>query len=356
MASALTDTWSGQDSSIAEIERELARLRGFILDGEQEASMRTSVMTHCAWVPPQWLDAAKATLEGMAERHPSRTILLVPKPDEPNGLDAELSVRCFTAGERHICGEVIELHLRGNRTLAPASIVLPLLLSDLPVFCRWRGEPAFGELPWEQLVGVVDRLVVDSTEWDGPHFGELAALFDVTVVSDLAWTRLHGWRVVLAACWPEIVQQEIHIAGPPTEAALLYGWLGSRLGRALAAPKAADRLSGPTRRRRARSSRPRGSLTERSPERGTRPPGARPRLRGSGHRRRSRLARSLRFPKPAERPEREEGDEREARTVGRRNLHWCAGDQAPRRVDDARQRIHDRATAWIQPWRRVKGT
>ena len=48
---------------------------------------------------------------------------------------------------------MIELQLRGNRVAAPASIVLPLLISDLPVFCRWRGEPPFGEAPWEQLVG-----------------------------------------------------------------------------------------------------------------------------------------------------------------------------------------------------------
>ena len=81
----------------------------------------------------------------MAERHPSRTLLLVPRPDdEPTGIDAELSIRCFPIGDRAVCGEVIELTLRGNRAAAPASIVLPLLISDLPVFCRWRGEPPFG--------------------------------------------------------------------------------------------------------------------------------------------------------------------------------------------------------------------
>ena len=80
----------------------------------------------------------------MAERHPSRTLLLVPRPDEPDGLDALLSLRCFPIGDRAVCGEVIELALRGNRASAPASIVLPLLISDLPVFCRWRGQPRLG--------------------------------------------------------------------------------------------------------------------------------------------------------------------------------------------------------------------
>jgi glucose-6-phosphate dehydrogenase assembly protein OpcA len=234
--------WRGEDTSVAEIERELARLRRSAVD-EDSSNMRTSVMTHCVWVPPKWLEVAKETLSGMGERHPSRTILLVPKPDEPNGLDAEASVECFEAGERHISSEVIELHLRGNRTLAPASIVLPLLISDVPVFCRWRGEPAFGEPAWEQLVGVVDRLIVNSSEWDELRFSELAEAFDLTAVSDIAWMRLHAWRVALAGCWPEIREQEIHIRGPLADATLLHGWLVSRLDRPVATIELAGELS-----------------------------------------------------------------------------------------------------------------
>ena len=56
-------------------------------------------MTHIAWVPPEWLDAAERTLEGMAERHPSRTVILVPKPDEEGGIDAEV-VRALLPGRR----------------------------------------------------------------------------------------------------------------------------------------------------------------------------------------------------------------------------------------------------------------
>jgi glucose-6-phosphate dehydrogenase assembly protein OpcA len=243
MAQALIEDWNGQDTSIAEIERELARLRGSVTNEGPESNMRTSVMTHCAWVPPEWLERAEATLEGMAERHPSRTMLLIPMPDEPNGLDAQVSVRCFDSGDRHICSEVIEIYLRGNRTLAPASIVLPLLISDLPVFCRWRGEPTFGEPAWEQMVGVVDRLIVNSSEWSRPRFAELATFFDLTAISDITWSQLHPWRVALARCWPQIQEQEIHIRGPLAEATLLHGWLTTRLNRGVAAIEEAGELS-----------------------------------------------------------------------------------------------------------------
>ncbi len=243
MAPSLVEGWKGQNTSIAEIERELARLRSAVTSDGPESNMRTSVMTHCAWVPPEWLETAEATLAGMAERHPSRTMLLIPKPDEPNGLDADVSVRCFDSGDRHISSEVIELYLRGNRALAPASIVLPLLISDLPVFCRWRGEPGFGEPAWEQLVAIVDRLIVNSSEWSKPRFPELALFFDLTAISDITWSQLQPWRVALARCWPAIQEQEIHIRGPLAEATLLHGWLTTRLNRAVAAIEEAGELS-----------------------------------------------------------------------------------------------------------------
>src|SRR5919204_6023611 len=151
--------------SIADVERELANQRLELMQDQQH--IRTSVMTHIAWVPEPWVGAAENVLAGLRERHPSRTIVLLPEPDEDDGLEAEPSIDCFPAGhDRAICTETIRIHLRGNRVRAPASIVQPLLISDLPVFLRWRGEPQWESDEFSQLVGVADRLIVDSTEWD----------------------------------------------------------------------------------------------------------------------------------------------------------------------------------------------
>lgn len=238
MAQSLIETtWTGEDVSIAQIERELARLRAESSEEGAQPNLRTSVMTHIAWAPPEWQGAAEETLAGMAERHPSRTLLLVPRPDEADGVDAQVSMRCYPVGNRAICGEVIELTLRGNRSQAPASIVLPLLISDLPVFIRWRGRPVWDSPEFVQLIGVVDRLIVDSTEWsDLPGaYQELAKLFPNVVVSDIAWERTERWRSLLASLWPDIRDvRTIRVRGTAAQAHLLAGWLRSRLGHPVA--------------------------------------------------------------------------------------------------------------------------
>jgi Glucose-6-phosphate dehydrogenase subunit N-terminal domain/Glucose-6-phosphate dehydrogenase subunit C-terminal domain len=233
----VTSVWSGEDVTLADVDRALAQLRASTATDGAPPSLRTSVMTHMAWVPEAWIDRARAALSGMAERHPSRTILLYPEPNAgSDGIDATVSLECYAVPgvDREVCSEVVELQLRGPRAKAPASIVEPLLISDLPVFLRWRGEPPWGAQELEQLVGATDRLIVDSTEWDDvPYpYVNLARLFDRTAVSDIAWARTSRWRSLLASLWPDVAAvSTVRVTGTPAQAFLIGGWLRSRLGR-----------------------------------------------------------------------------------------------------------------------------
>ena len=236
MATALTELdWYGEDVRLAEVDTALARLRAQA--ATEAASMRTSVMTHLAWVPAAWVEPARAALEGMAELHPSRTILLLPEPDAPdNRIDARAEVERWEVPDtdRRLVTEVVELTLRGARTKAPASVVEPLLISDLPVFLRWRGEPPWGAPELEQLVDVTDRLIVDSTEWDDvpDSYHRLAELFPRCATSDIAWARTSRWRSHLATLWPGLADvQTLRVRATAAQAWLLCGWLRSRLGR-----------------------------------------------------------------------------------------------------------------------------
>jgi Glucose-6-phosphate dehydrogenase subunit len=216
-------------ASVSAIEHELMSLR---LSEERATSLRTSVMTHLAWVPEEWVEAAEDVLSGLADRHPSRTIVLFPKSGG-SGLEGSVDVETFPAREHNVCAETIRIRLHGTAAEHPASVVEPLLISDLPVFLRWRGLPPFDATPWEELLSVVDRLIVDSTEWPdlAKPYSQLAGIFDRVVVSDIAWARTGRWRQMLASLWPEIAEvKTIRVEGTAAQAQLLGGWLRSRLG------------------------------------------------------------------------------------------------------------------------------
>ena len=232
-------------TSVSEIERKLSALR---LAEERSAMLRTSVMTHIAWVPEEWVEAAEDVLAGLAERHPSRTIVLMPQ-SAPGGVEGQVSSESYTLGEHRIlCTDTIRIRLRGTSAEHPASVVEPLVVPDLPVFLRWRGLPDFDSPAFQELLGVVDRLIVDSTEWPGlpDPYAELAKIFDRVTVSDIAWARTSRWRPMLASLWPSIADvKQIKVTGTLAQANLLAGWLRSRLDRAVKLEhEPADKLHG----------------------------------------------------------------------------------------------------------------
>jgi len=229
--------WAGENIKLADVDTALAQLRVGVAPAGGPPDLRTSVMTHIAWVPADWEAPARAALAGMGERHPSRAILLFPDPDSGvDSIDADVSLERYAIpdADRNICSEVIELRLHGKRAKAPASVVSPLLISDLPVFLRWRGEPVWESQELEQLVRITDRMIVDSTEWDDlPYpYTRLAQLFERTAVSDIAWARTSRWRTILASLWPDVADvRTIRVRGTDAQAHLLAGWLRSRLDR-----------------------------------------------------------------------------------------------------------------------------
>jgi glucose-6-phosphate dehydrogenase assembly protein OpcA len=219
---------------VADIERKLARRR-CLEETDAVPELRTSTMTHIVWAPPRWVERAKRVLAGLAERHPSRTIILVPLPGRRSGVEVDATVRDFELpGGREVLSEVIELRLRGEAADHPASLVLPLLISDLPAFFRWRGQPDWESRALAELVDVCDRLVVDSSEWPSvpSAYADLAGLFERVAVSDIAWRRSLPWREALASRWPGIRSIErLAVDGPRADANLLAGWMRSRLRR-----------------------------------------------------------------------------------------------------------------------------
>lgn len=230
---------------VSEIERQLAELRCRKLE-DDGADLRTSTMTHVVWASPRWLPKARAVFAGLEERHPARTIFLIPQAGAHGRISGRASLkRTPVIGlTREVFSEVIEVRLAGKARQHPASIVLPLLITDLPAFCRWRGEPPWGATQLDELVGVCDRLVVDSGEWPGlpERYRRLTRLFDRVAVSDLAFARTLPWRIRLAELWPAVRDvTHVRLQGPGAEALLFAGWLRSRLRRQIRLTRGAAR-------------------------------------------------------------------------------------------------------------------
>ena len=90
--------------SVSEIERTLAALRV----GDSGVRLRTNVMTHIAWVPEEWVEAAEDVLAGLAERHPSRTIVLFPQSGG-QGLEGKVESDSFLMKNKPLVVEAVSV-------------------------------------------------------------------------------------------------------------------------------------------------------------------------------------------------------------------------------------------------------
>jgi glucose-6-phosphate dehydrogenase assembly protein OpcA len=240
--------------SLSQIEATLAQLgRDISVTNGCQVAVRSSVMTLVAYArgAEQGARVGRA-VEGLTDQHPSRSIILVAEPDEPTSpLRAEVSLHCHVPqhGTGQTCSEQIKIHARGEMTRHLSGVVLPLLLTELPVFVWWTDGMPQGDLV-QNLIDISDRVILDSADFANPD-ADLIRLAEMvqqganrTACSDFNWTRLRPWRELVAQVFdvPRLrpyldgVQRiEIDYAvgqGEPPNAAqanLCAGWFASRL-------------------------------------------------------------------------------------------------------------------------------
>src|SRR5207248_5492359 len=99
--------------------------------------------------------------------HPCRALLAISRASENMSLEAWVSARCHlpsAKSEKQICCEQITVRWEGHGIHELPSVVLPLLVPDLPVFLWWRTGD-FDMAALEPFLGQTDRIVVDSERW-----------------------------------------------------------------------------------------------------------------------------------------------------------------------------------------------
>ncbi|MFB7944142.1 glucose-6-phosphate dehydrogenase assembly protein OpcA [Kitasatospora phosalacinea] len=178
-------------------------------------------------------DALKAANDASRE-HPSRTLAVIkragrsPRARAETRLDAEILV-----GTDAGSGETVILRMHGELAAHAQSVVLPLLLPDAPVVVWWPDNAPLNPAQ-DPLGALAQRRITDAVTAESP-VGQLAqrAAGYTPGDTDLAWTRITGWRSMLAAA---LDQRDVAITGAVVEGEsynpsveLLGLWLHNRL-------------------------------------------------------------------------------------------------------------------------------
>jgi glucose-6-phosphate dehydrogenase assembly protein OpcA len=229
-------SWESDDVTVAQVEAALSDLRRH----EQRAAVRTSVLTLVAVVKSDAeADAARAIIDELGGRHPSRALVIVAvddEPDAPNGTDASVWVRAIEREGRAVCFEQLLLRVRGKARHHLDSIVEPFALPDVPMVV-WL--PAGLPSPGDPLMQAANRVVVDSravAEAGGDVLTRSLSLARRLPVADLSWMRLEQWRSMLAGLFEGARNRSflqavdrVEVCGNRGPRYLLGGWLLRRL-------------------------------------------------------------------------------------------------------------------------------
>lgn len=195
-----------------------------------------------------------STVSQLSDFLPSRTIIFITAPGAQRSNTWHVDVRLNegeTKGGPPVHFETITITVDPKMSGYLASLVSPLLISELPTFLWWPTGDFVGNALFNDVVGIVDRLIVDSARLgnDARAVAQMRTLLDDEDdprLGDFTWMRLEPWRQLIAQffdpkevqnCLDQLSQVNIAYAehrrdnGSGFAAALLIvGWLASRLG------------------------------------------------------------------------------------------------------------------------------
>jgi glucose-6-phosphate dehydrogenase assembly protein OpcA len=206
-------------------------------------------------------DAMAAQINAVAQQlttsHPHRAVLAIMRPPAATPrLEAFVQANCLLSapGVPQVCGEQITIDADGPGEAQVASLVLALLVPDLPVALWLPGPAPLDDPLLARLRRVSNRLIVDTREAADPAralatmaayeaAAELAALHS-PALSDLGWATLTPLRELTAQFFdtrpllPHLRRiDEVTISYLPARSRaglalglLLAGWLAACLG------------------------------------------------------------------------------------------------------------------------------
>jgi glucose-6-phosphate dehydrogenase assembly protein OpcA len=219
-------------------------------DGPNAGVVRSSSMTLIALVDQEHDSTGLSeTLAGLMRSHPNRAIVIHVSKGNSEDLDAEVRAQCWlpTGQQKQLCSEQIEINASEKSLADLPSVLLPLVVPDLPVVLWCRSERSTQLPVFNELIALGPRVIFDIADFKDPlsAFKRIEGISKSGfAVTDLNWTRLTRWRDMIAqvfenvACRKDLprfrtITLNYHanpVSGVPVAAILMAGWLVKCLG------------------------------------------------------------------------------------------------------------------------------
>jgi len=185
---------------------------------------------------------------------PSRVILMFAYPDLPDEpVQVSVTAQCWLEGSNRerVCSEQIKIRATGKKIFDLPGIVVPLLVSDVPVHLWWRDRFLDRQELFEGFIDSIDHVIFEGLHWKNlPE--KVARVEELTrrlkgrvAVTNFNWSRLLPWQQRIAQFFDRGLYEHeldnlrrvsVEYHTPPEQAEgrffqalLLSGWLAGQL-------------------------------------------------------------------------------------------------------------------------------
>jgi glucose-6-phosphate dehydrogenase assembly protein OpcA len=223
--------------AVTAVEAQLSAFWSATTDESGATKARAATMNFVVASAPGEVEGLRAAIEDLAQTRAGRVFLMTVDGHRPPWeLDSDVSAVCHQEGGQVICYDRIELSFGAVAAARAASVLSALSLSEVPTIVEIaRGAPASLA---DGLARAADRVIVDSAHTGVVRIAEIAHK-TAAPLADRAFVRTFSWREMVARFFDEAPGAERCIGRVEIDrttsdrndpAALLLGWLASRLG------------------------------------------------------------------------------------------------------------------------------
>lgn len=149
-------------------------------------------------------DYIRTIAHKVIEKFPSRVIFITSDTNaKEDFIQTGVSVLPVGNAESDIACDLIDIHVSKQNEKKVPFLILPHILTDLPIYVVWAKDPSIQDTLLQQLEKMASRLIFDSECSEKLH-DFATTLLNIyqdskTDIADLNWARMESWRDLLSS-------------------------------------------------------------------------------------------------------------------------------------------------------------